>query len=98
MVAHKLGEIVENMEFLMVHDGKENKTMLSGNQLQHLLEAREILNPTYGRCFEIDLAKLNQTIESVSIATIAYNLCHDNRQLIVLAINCNHSDSKNNCN
>ena len=69
MVAHKLGEIVENMEFLMVHDGKENKTMLSGNQLQHLLEAREILNPTYGRCFEIDLAKLNQTIESVSIAT-----------------------------
>merc|ERR1711994_472913 len=69
MGAHKIEEIVENMEFLMVHDGKENKTMLSGNQLQHLLEAREILNPTYGRCFEIDLAKLNQTIESVSIAT-----------------------------
>ena len=28
----------------------------------------------------------------------AHNLCHDNRQLIVLAINCNHLDSKNNCN
>ena len=27
----------------------------------------------------------------------AHNLCHDNRQLIVLAINC-HSASKNNCN
>ena len=28
----------------------------------------------------------------------AHNLCHDNRQLIVLAINCNHSAIKNNCN
>ena len=33
-----------------------------------------------------------------TIATRAHNLCHDNRQLIVLAINCNHSASKNNCN
>ena len=31
-------------------------------------------------------------------ATRAHNLCHDNRQLIVIAINCNHSASKNNCN
>ena len=28
----------------------------------------------------------------------AHNLCHDNLQLIVLAINCNHSASKNNGN
>ena len=33
-----------------------------------------------------------------SLKTRAHNLCHDNRQLIVLAINCNHSASKNNCN
>ena len=32
------------------------------------------------------------------VTTRAHNLCHDNRQLIVLAINCNHSASKNNCN
>ena len=29
--------------------------------------------------------------------TRAHNLCHDNRQLIVLAMNCNHLASKNNC-
>ena len=69
IVAHKLDEIVENMEFLMVHNGRENKTKLSGKQVEHLLEVREILNPTYGRCFEVDLAKLNQTIESVSLVT-----------------------------
>ena len=34
----------------------------------------------------------------VTIITRAHNLCKDNRQLIVLAINCNHSASKNNCN
>ena len=28
----------------------------------------------------------------------AHNLCHDNRQLIVIAINRNRSASKNNCN
>ena len=28
----------------------------------------------------------------------AHNLYHDNRQLMVLAINCNHLASKNNCN
>ena len=28
----------------------------------------------------------------------AHNLCHDNRQLIVIAINRNHSASKINCN
>ena len=28
----------------------------------------------------------------------AHNLCHNNRQLIVFAINRNHSASKNNCN
>ena len=32
------------------------------------------------------------------IDTSAHTLCHDNCQLIVLAINCNHSVSKNNCN
>ena len=32
------------------------------------------------------------------IGTRAHNLCHDNRQLIVIAINCNHSASKINCN
>ena len=30
--------------------------------------------------------------------TSAHTLCQDNCQLIVLAINCNHSVSKNNCN
>ena len=69
MVAHKLEEIVEHIEFLMVHNGREQKTKLSGKQVELILEAREILNPTYGRCFEVDLAKLNQTIESVSIVT-----------------------------
>ena len=33
-----------------------------------------------------------------SVTSRAHNLCHDNRQLIVLAINRNRSDSKNNCN
>ena len=32
------------------------------------------------------------------VHTRAHNLCHDNRQLIVLAINCNHSARTNNCN
>ena len=30
----------------------------------------------------------------ISIIIRAHNRCHDNRQLIVLAINCNHSASK----
>ena len=33
-----------------------------------------------------------------AITTRAHNLCHDNRQLIVIAINRNHSASKINCN
>ena len=33
-----------------------------------------------------------------SVNSRAHNLCHDNRQLIVLAINVNHSASKNKCN
>ena len=32
------------------------------------------------------------------VVTRAHNLCHDNRQLIVIAINRNHSASKINCN
>ena len=32
------------------------------------------------------------------LITRAHNLCHDNRQLIVIAINRNHSASKINCN
>ena len=32
------------------------------------------------------------------VATRAHNLCHDNRQLFVLAIKCHHLASKNNCN
>ena len=70
IVTHKMEEIVENMEFLMVgKHGRENKTKLSGKQVERLLEVHEVLNPTYGRCFEVDLAKLNQTIESVSLVT-----------------------------
>ena len=34
----------------------------------------------------------------LNLTTIAHTLCQDNCQLIVLAINCNHSVSKNNCN
>ena len=34
----------------------------------------------------------------ISADTRAHNLCHDNRQLIVIAINRNHSASKINCN
>ena len=37
-------------------------------------------------------------VKVASIKTRAHNLCHDNRQLIVLAINGNHSASKSNCN
>ena len=38
----------------------------------------------------------NMAIFGVKIR--AHNLCHDNRQLIVIAINRNRSASKNNCN
>ena len=34
----------------------------------------------------------------LGVSTGAHNLCYDNRQSIVLAINCNRSVSKNNCN
>ena len=88
-VAHSLAEVMENMEFLMVDQGKENKTSWSAEQVSlvaaivplqsskkifvqvvTLLAAREIRNPNYGRCFEVDLSKLNMTIESVSIVTL----------------------------
>ena len=35
---------------------------------------------------------------NLGLQTRAHNLCHDNRQLIVIAINRNHSASKINCN
>ena len=35
---------------------------------------------------------------NMDLVTRAHNLCHDNRQLIVIAINRNHSASKINCN
>ena len=45
-----------------------------------------------------DLKSIRQNWEGGDMAIRAHNFCHDNRQLIVLAINCNHSTSKNNCN
>ena len=46
---------------------------------------------------------LNFSLEQVQfqklrVITRAHNLCHDNRQLIVIAINRNHSASKIDCN
>ena len=40
----------------------------------------------------------NQEPLALGVEIRAHNLCHNNRQLIVLAINRNHSASKNNCN
>ena len=39
-----------------------------------------------------------QGLAAISVQLRAHNLSHDNRQLIVLAINCNRSPSKDNCN
>ena len=39
-----------------------------------------------------------RTNQDRPILTRAHNLCHDNCQLMVIAINCNHSASKINCN
>ena len=53
-------------------------------------------------CCYLPLLSLSTTaplfLEISWVSIRAHNLCHDNRQLIVLAINCNHSASKNNCN
>ena len=41
---------------------------------------------------------VSHQFDRVTMFTRAHNLCHDNRQLIVIAINRNHSASKVNCN
>ena len=50
----------------------------------HGLSHKKIQNCTGQKCTEYEFVR-------------AHNLCHDNQQLIVLAINCNHSARKNNC-
>ena len=42
--------------------------------------------------------KVQSIVPDMRISIRAHNLCHDNRQLIVIAINRNHSASKNNRN
>ena len=43
---------------------------MSPASIKSNLNSREIRSPNYGKCFEIDLSKLNQTIESVSLETL----------------------------
>ena len=42
--------------------------------------------------------KLLTLLTLLTLFIRAHNLCHDNRQLIVIAINCNRSAIKINCN
>ena len=56
---------------------------------------KDMMSICYGFCFpSIDWL----TYLIIRVETRAHNLCHDNRQLIVIAINRNRSASKNNCN
>ena len=64
-----------------------------------LLKEHALGDDAEGNAMTLDeVFETDEESMSGSHKTRAHNLCHDNRQLIVIAINRNHSASKINCN
>ena len=61
--------------------------------MTHWKSVNDHISKEFGGCTHV-----SQVFMDVDMDIRAHNLCHDNRQLIVIAINRNHSASKINCN
>ena len=75
--------------------------LMSSEQLMAHLSSMSTLSSMSSLSSATSLVQLSperRQLSLICITTRAHNLCHDNRQLIVIAINRNHSASKNNCN
>ena len=91
LVQEKLDEFLSlaaelKLKGLVRDEEQDNKGSSSKPKTSHMKLVKE--NP---------ISEAVSSIET-SIQTRAHNLCRDNCQLIVIAINRNHSASKNNCN